>query len=117
MVCIVEDDQSVCRALRRLIRSAGLHAVSFETAEDLLMAKDLTEAGCLIVDINLPGMSGLDLQQHLKDTGQHIPTIVITAYANDQVHGQAMTNGAVAFLQKPFHDQALLTALGSVLGH
>jgi FixJ family two-component response regulator len=115
-VCIIDDDESVGRALRRLVRSAGLDADAFASAEEFLESIDPADVGCLILDVTLPGMSGLELQERLTSAGRHIPTIIITSFASDPVHSRAMSGGAVAFLHKPLHEKLLLGAVLRVVG-
>jgi FixJ family two-component response regulator len=114
-VCIVEDDESVRRALRRLIRSVGLDVEAFATAEELLQSFKETLPACLILDVHLPGASGLELQRLLRDRGHDVPVIVITAYADEKLREQAMTGGAIAFLPKPFDEGALLEVVFQVM--
>jgi FixJ family two-component response regulator len=110
-VCIIDDDESVRRALRRLIRSVGLDVETFATAEEFLQSPAVPAPRCLVLDVHLPGMSGLELQERLKAEGRDIPIIFITAYAEDRVRELAMRAGAIAFLRKPFNEHLLLDAL------
>jgi FixJ family two-component response regulator len=110
-IFIIDDDESVRRAVRRLIRSVGLNVETCATAEEFLQAPEQPAPGCLILDVHLPGLSGLELQQRLKAEGRPIPTVFITAYANDQVRKQALQAGAIAFLEKPFEERCLLEAV------
>jgi FixJ family two-component response regulator len=115
-IAIVDDDASVRRALSRLVRSVGLEAEPFATAEEFLDAPRAAAVDCLIVDLQLPGLTGLQLQQRLKTEGRNVPVVFVTAYGNNQVRAQALGAGAVALLDKPFTEQALLEALGQALG-
>jgi FixJ family two-component response regulator len=108
---IIEDDDSVRRAIGRLLRSAGLAVETFASAEEYLQAGGRPALGCLIVDVHLPGRSGLDLQEQLQAEGQAVPVVVITAYGDAEVRARALRAGAVAVLDKPFAEQALLDAV------
>src|SRR5436305_9774063 len=94
-VCIIDDDESVRRALRRLIRSVGLYVETFATAEEFLQSSAEPEPSCLILDIHLPGMSGLELQKHLGVPGKCIPIVFITAYGEEAIREQALRAGAL----------------------
>jgi FixJ family two-component response regulator len=113
LISIVDDDESVRRTTKLLIESFGYRAAIFESAETFLKRGQLKETSCLVVDIQMPGMNGLQLQSHLADEGYSIPIIFITAYG-DKSRRQAMQAGAVAFLAKPFSDQ-LLKSIRSAL--
>ncbi len=110
-VWIIDDDASVCRALRRLIRSVGLDVETFATAEEFLQCPAQPAPDCLVLDVHLPGLSGLELQERLKADGRDIPVVFISAYAEECVREQALRAGAVAFLPKPLDEQALLDAV------
>jgi FixJ family two-component response regulator len=110
-ICIIEDDESVRRALGRLIRSVGFSVEAFATAEEFLPFFARTLPACLILDVHLPGLSGLELQRQLRAQGQNVPVIIVTAYADEGVQEQALEAGAVAFLQKPFEECSLLEAV------
>ena len=111
MVAVVEDDESYRGALQRLLKSAGLSVLAFASAEDFLNSGQQREAGCLIADIRMPGMSGLDLQARLNTEQCPIPTIFITAHGDEKMRLQAMRGGAVKFLAKPFDGAILLEAV------
>ena len=117
VIAIVDDQAALREATENLLKSAGLKAVSFASAEDLLQARALDGAGCLILDVRLPGMSGLELQQHLAADGIHVPIVFITAQedSDGQMRAQALRSGALAFLRKPFNDEDLLNAVRSAL--
>lgn len=108
VVSIVDDDESFRAALQRLLRSAGFSVRSFASAEDFLNSSQQQETGCLIADIRMPGMSGLDLQTKLNDDHSPIPIIFISAHGDEKMRLQAMRGGAVKFLAKPFDDAVLL---------
>ena len=111
MVAIIEDDGSYRVAVQRLLKSAGFSAQSFASAEDFLNSGQQHETGCLIADIRMPGMSGLDLQSKLNSDHCPIPTIFITAHGDEKMRLQAMRGGAVKFLAKPFDGEILLEAV------
>lgn len=111
MVAIVDDDESIRNALQGLMKVAGYPAMAFASAEDYLNSGEQEHTGCLIADIRLPGMSGLDLQSTLNRGPQRIPTIFITAHGDEKMRMQALRTGAVEFLTKPFDDTALLEQL------
>jgi FixJ family two-component response regulator len=108
LVAIVDDDQSVQRSLEDLIESDGLSALCFSSAEQFLDSQARSKAACLIADIRMPGMSGLELQAKLKAERCRIPIIFITAHGDARMRVQAMRNGAVEFLTKPFDNAVLL---------
>jgi FixJ family two-component response regulator len=111
MVAVVEDDDSYRVAVRRLLKSAGFSVQSFATAEDFLRSGRQHETGCLITDIRMPGMSGLDLQAKLNADHCLIPTIFITAHGDEDMRLQAMRGGAVKFMVKPFDGEILLESV------
>jgi FixJ family two-component response regulator len=108
IVAIIEDDESYRVAVQRLLKSAGLQVKSFDSAETFLDSGQQHETGCLISDIRMPGMSGLELQSKLNSDHCPIPTIFITAHGDEKMRMQAMRGGAVTFLTKPFDGEALL---------
>ena len=108
MVAVVEDDESYRAALQRLLKSAGFQVRSFASAEDFLNSGQQHETACLIADIRMPGMSGLDLKAKLNADHCPIPTIFITAHGDEKIRLQAMRGGAVKFLTKPFDSENLL---------
>jgi FixJ family two-component response regulator len=116
LIAVVDDDELVRGALQRLLKASGLGAVSFKSAEDLLKSGQLPDIACLIVDIRMPGMSGLELQAKLKAEQCRIPIIFITAHGDAKMRTQAMRDGAVKFLAKPFDNTVLLEAVHVALG-
>lgn len=108
LIAIVDDDKSVQSALEDLIEAEGLSPKCFGSAEEFLESGLLRDVACLITDIRMPGMSGLDLQTRLKADGYKTPIIFITAHGDARVRIQAMREGAVEFLMKPFDDHVLL---------
>jgi len=115
LISVVDDDASVLRTTTLLIESLGFRAAGFESAELFLKSDQLHETSCLIIDIQMPGMNGLQLQSHLAAAGYKIPIIFITAHDNKESRQQALQAGAVAFLGKPFSDELLLQIIGAAL--
>ena len=111
MVAVIEDDESYRLAVLRLLKSAGFSVRSFASAEDFLSSGQQQETGCLIADIRMPGMSGLDLQAKLTSDHCPIPTIFMTAHGDEKMRLQAMRAGAVKFLTKPFDGDDLIEAV------
>jgi FixJ family two-component response regulator len=108
VVAIVDDDEFVRLSLQGLMREAGFPACAFESAEEFLSSGEQEHTGCLIVDIRMPGMSGLELQTTLYRENHRIPIIFITAQGDEKLRLQALRAGAVEFLTKPFDDEVLL---------
>ena len=117
LVSTIDDEESVRRTTTLLIQSFGFKAAAFESAESFLGSVDLDNTACLIVDVRMPGMNGLDLQSRLAAAGCRIPIIFITAFDDKEVRRRAMQAGAVAFLGKPFSDEQLLHTIRSALDH
>jgi FixJ family two-component response regulator len=115
LIAVVDDDESMRGALQRLLRLEGFRTVAFASAEDFLHAGSLQDTACLIVDVRMPQMSGLELQRQLTTTNCPIPLIFITAHGDAATRAQALRAGAVDFLDKPFRDEALLGAIRSAL--
>ena len=115
LVSIVDDDNSVRESLQSLIRSVGFAVKVFASAEEFLNWDHLRDADCLILDVRMPGMSGIELQRHLMASHHEIPIIFITAHASEEVRSLALRNGAVDFLAKPLSEEALLSAVQSAL--
>jgi FixJ family two-component response regulator len=115
MVAIVDDDDLMRTALQGLLKSAGLLAQAFASAEEFLRSGHQHDTGCLITDIRMPGMSGLELQAQLNADHYRIPTICITAHGDAKMRLQAMRAGAVEFLAKPFNDEALLESVRAAM--
>ena len=116
-VFVVDDDALVRASIQGLLQSAGLRCEAFETAEEFLHAKRADVPSCLVLDVSLPGINGLDFQRELADKGVHIPNIFITGHGDIPMSVKAMKSGAVEFLTKPFLDQDLLDALQQALDH
>jgi FixJ family two-component response regulator len=115
LVFVVDDDASVREAIRSLIMSVGLRVEAFETARDFLRSKLLDAPGCVVLDVRLPGLSGLDLQRELAAHAVRLPIIFITGHGDIPMSVRAMKAGAVEFLTKPFRDQDLLDAIQQAL--
>jgi FixJ family two-component response regulator len=111
LVAIVDDDESVRNALQGLMKSVGLRARAFASAEEFLESREQRRTGCLIADIHMPGMSGLELQTTLNAADCRIPTIFITAHADEKIRMRALRAGATEFVSKPFDDEALVASV------
>jgi FixJ family two-component response regulator len=115
LVAIVEDDDSMRDALSGFLKSVGLHAAAFSCAEDFLESRRQYQTACLIADIRMPGISGLELQVRLNAEDCSIPTIFITAHGDEELRLQALRAGAVEFLTKPFDEKVLLECVWAAL--
>ena len=115
LISVVDDDESVRRTTKLLVESFGYQAAVFESAESFLKSDQLCHTSCLVVDVQMPGMNGLQLQSRLAAEGYSIPTIFITAYGDKESRRRAVQAGAVAFLEKPFSDEHLLKNIRSAL--
>jgi FixJ family two-component response regulator len=115
LLSIVDDDRSVRESLPDLLREFGFAARAFSSAEEFLSSDSVGQTKCLILDVAMPGMTGLDLQKELRRRGQEIPVIFITAQKDEAIRQQALKQGAVTFLYKPFSDTALLEALNAAV--
>lgn len=110
-ICVVDDNPSVCKALSRLIKSAGFKVKTYGSAQEFLNDDHSKSSDLLVIDVRMPGMNGLDLQNYLAASGHTIPIVFITAHEDDIVKTKAMAAGAVAFFQKPFDEKDLLGAI------
>ncbi len=115
LVAIVDDDDLMRSALEGLLKAAGLPAQAFASAEEFLNSGQQRQAGCLITDIRMPGMSGLELQARLNAERCRIPIVFITAHGDEKLRMQALRAGAVEFMAKPFDDEALLESVRAAL--
>jgi FixJ family two-component response regulator len=115
LIAVVDDDEASREATESLIRSVGFRAVVFPSAEDFLRSSHLQDTACLIVDVRMPGMSGLELQRQLAAANYSMPIIFITAHGDEEARARALRAGAVAFLDKPFSDEVLLRAVQAAL--
>jgi FixJ family two-component response regulator len=116
LVCVVDDDSLMRDSTARLIRSFGFRAEAFASAEEFDNSGYLEETACLILDVRMPGMDGLELQHRLSETRKRIPIVFITAHADDEQERRAMEAGAVGFLYKPFSQESILQAVRFALG-
>ena len=115
IVMIVDDDESVRRAARRLIRSYGYAVETFVSADDFLAAGRLSETACLVLDVQMPGLNGLELQSRLVAEGHQVPIIFITAFNDENARAQALKAGALCYLVKPFEEADLLNSINLAL--
>jgi FixJ family two-component response regulator len=115
VIAVVDDDEMVRTGLERLLRTSGYPVSAFASAEEFLASGRLQECRCLIADIRMPGMSGLDLQSRLNDDGHAVPIIFITAHGDEKMRIRAMRTGAAAFLAKPFDRAVLLERVRACL--
>jgi FixJ family two-component response regulator len=115
IVMIVDDDESVRRAARRLIKSYGFAVETFTSAEDFLGSGRLHETACLVLDVQMPGLNGLELQSRLVAEGHRVPIIFITAFNDENARAQALQAGALGYLVKPFEEADLLNGINLAL--
>src|SRR5213592_1773857 len=115
VVSIVDDDVSVRRSTRRLLRSSGFRAEAFASAEDFLDSESAGATACLILDLRMPGMNGLELQRRLAQNGNPLPVIFLSAHASEEDERSALRAGVVRFLRKPISKEALLSAIRDAL--
>ena len=116
VVCIVDDDASLRRSLRNLLMSLGFRVETFDSAEAFLEVDDRASIGCLVLDVRMERMSGVDLLRRLVTSGSSIPVIMLTAHGDDETRRQSLEAGAVAFLEKPVRSPVLLEAVRAALG-
>ena len=115
LISIVDDDESVRQALKSLIDSVGFRGEAFGSAEEFLNSAHVLQTDCLITDVRMPGMTGLELQQQLSAAGSTIPIVFISAHDDNDVRIRSLRAGAIAFLQKPFSEDSLLRAISAGL--
>lgn len=115
VIAIVDDDESFRRATTNFIRSLGYGTAAFDSAEAFLKSERVRDADCLITDVQMPGMTGIELQDRLIAQGHRLPVIFITAFPEVSARAQAITAGAIGFLTKPFDDQGLIVCLNAAL--
>jgi len=115
-ISIVDDDESVREAIEARMKSLGFHAQTFPSAGDFLASPSIKHTSCMIADINMPHMTGVELYRRVVDLGYAIPTILITAYPNDEVRARALADGIKCYLTKPFDDEELVRCVRSALG-
>jgi FixJ family two-component response regulator len=111
LVSVVDDDQFFRESLRRLMRSLGYSVEAFPSAADFLASPRLVETACLIADVHMPAMTGLELHRHLIDAGYAMPTILVTAYPDDDVRSSALNDGVICYLRKPVDEKHLMRCL------
>jgi FixJ family two-component response regulator len=115
LVSVVEDDRFFRESMKRLMRSRGYRVEVFPSAADFLGSSQLGETACLIADVHMPAMTGVELYRRLIDLGYAIPTILVTAYSDDDVRTRALRDGVVCFLRKPVDEEHLLRCLGAAI--
>jgi FixJ family two-component response regulator len=115
LISIVEDDQPFRESMRKLLMSLGYMVEAFPSAADFLASPLLSQTGCLVADVQMPGMTGVELHRSLIDAGYAIPTILVTAYPNEAIRNRALKNGVVCYLPKPVDDEQLERCLRSAL--
>src|SRR3989442_255663 len=115
VVSIVDDDGSLRRSLRNLLASVGFRVETFPSAEAFLESVHRENTGCIVLDLRMTGMSGLDLLRHLAATGSRMPVIILTAHGNDEARQRCLEAGALEFLEKPFRSAALLDAVRTAM--
>ena len=115
LVSVVEDDQFFRESMRRLMRSLGYSVEAFPSAADFLASPRLVETACLIADVNMPAMTGLELHRRLIEMGHAIPTILVTAYPDNDVRTRALKDGVVCYLRKPVDEKHLMRCLRAAL--
>ena len=115
IVAIADADEAVRTAIEVLMRSMGLVAQAFSSGEEFLRSPELSRTGCLVVDFDMPKMSGLDLHNNLSRLGKEIPTVLITAYPSDDIRVRALQAGVICYLPKPFDESDLLNCIQTAL--
>ena len=115
IVSVVDDNESLRRSLRNLLRSFGFRVETFASAEAFLESIHHEQTRCLVLDLRMPGMNGLELLSHLSGTGSRIPAVILTAHSDDEARQRSLESGAVAFLSKPFIGKALLDAVRTAI--
>jgi len=117
LISIVDDDDSLRNSLDNLLRSVGFRAQGFASAEAFLSSNQAHDTSCLILDVRMPGMNGLELQRQMVAANWRIPIIFVTSHADDDARARALEAGAVDFLSKPFREEDLLNAINAALKH
>jgi FixJ family two-component response regulator len=115
LISIVDDDPLARDGIRELVESLGYKGVAFKSAADFLESGLIAETTCLITDLQMPGMNGLELQEALRSQGYQTPVVLITAYPSEKHRKRALNNGAIGFLSKPFDDEALIECLTAAI--
>jgi FixJ family two-component response regulator len=117
MISILDDDESVREATKGLVRSLGYAAATFASAEEFLQSDRIHDTSCLIADVQMPGLSGVELQDRLTEAGNSTPIIFVTAFPEERIRARALAGGACGFLSKPFSDESLIGCLVKALAH
>jgi FixJ family two-component response regulator len=117
LISVIDDDESMREAMRGLMKSLGYTAEAFASAEEFLNSRQAPRTSCLIADVQMPGMTGLELHRHLVASGKTIPTILITAYPDDSARVRALGDGVICYLSKPFDESDLLACIRSSLNN
>jgi FixJ family two-component response regulator len=117
LISIVDDDESIRESTKGFVRSLGYQAAAFASAEEFLQSDSVDRTSCLITDVQMPGLSGVDLQRGLIAQGIQMPTIFITAFPEEEARARAMKAGALGYLSKPFSEESLLECLSMALGN
>ena len=115
VISIIDDDESVRAATNRLVRSLGFIALTFASADEFLRSPRLHDTSCVIADVQMPGMSGIELQSVLIATGKNMPIIFITAFPDEGIRARALKAGAIGFLRKPFEGSTLIQCIDDAL--
>jgi FixJ family two-component response regulator len=115
LIAVVDDEESVCRALERLLRSVGFDVATFASGAAFLESDGRWRAACVVLDVHMPGLSGIDVQARLSAAAQEVPVVVITGRDSEEVRERALAAGAAAYLRKPVDDQTLLTTLATAM--
>ncbi len=115
MIAIVDDDESVREATKSLVRSLGYQAATFGSAEEFLGSAQLKSTSCLITDVRMPGMSGVELQDRLIADGRNMPTVFISAFSDERVQQKVLESGAIGYLRKPFEEDRLIECIDTAL--
>ena len=116
VISIVDDDESVREATQSLVRSLGYRAVTFRSANEFLESPHLTATACLITDVQMPGLGGVDLQDRLIAEGRHFPVIFVTAFVDEGLQAHVLTRGAVGYLAKPFNEDRFIECIDAAIG-
>jgi FixJ family two-component response regulator len=116
LISIIDDDESIRESTKGFVRSLGYQAATFASAEEFLRSDSVSSTSCLITDVQMPGLSGIELQRGLIAQGVQMPTIFITAFPEEETRARAMKAGALGYLSKPFSEDSLLRCLSTALG-
>lgn len=115
VIVVVDDDEPLRRALASMLQSSGFRVITFGSAEEFLASSERRTGSCLILDVRLPGMSGVELQRLLIEIGEPVPIIFVTAHGDDNLRSTLLSSGAKGFLPKPVRREALLAAIGAAI--